>query len=140
MDDNGARLVIADDTDVFVMLLPFKLAGFLGDVPIYMESPLYQRGVIDIDATVENNHSIIPDLLVAHALSGCYTVASYYGSAWLACQKKTVNRSPIAGGGGFDTICTAVCIRCDSCTACRLCRLETQERISDSLLSQQIHL
>ena len=26
--------------------------------------------------------------------------------------------------GRFDTICTAVCDRCDSSTACRLCRLE----------------
>ena len=38
--------------------------------------------------------------------------------------QKTVNRAPIAGAGRFDTICTAVCDRCDSFTACRLCRLE----------------
>ena len=45
-------------------------------------------------------------------------------SAWPACPK-TVNRVLIAGGkGGFDTICTAVCDRCDSSTVCRLCRLE----------------
>ena len=46
---------------------------------IIMESPLHQRGVIDIDATAEKNRSIIPGLLAAHALSGCDTVASYYG-------------------------------------------------------------
>ena len=40
---------------------------------------------------------------------------------WLA---KKVNRAPIAGVGGFDTICTAVCNRSDSSPACRLCRLE----------------
>ena len=79
MDDNGARVVIADDTDVFVLLVHFKHASSLGDGPIYMESPLQQRGVIDIDATVEKNRSIIPGLLAAHALSGCDTVASYYG-------------------------------------------------------------
>ena len=45
-------------------------------------------------------------------------------SAWTACPPKTVNRAPIAGAGGFNTICTAVCNRCDSSTACRLCRLE----------------
>ena len=40
---------------------------------------MHQRGVIDIDVTVEKNRSIIPGLLTAHALSGCDTVASYYG-------------------------------------------------------------
>ena len=44
------------------MLLHSKHAGFLGDGPIYMESPLHQRGVIDIDATVEKNRYIIPGL------------------------------------------------------------------------------
>ena len=79
MDDNGARVIIADETYGFVLLLlHFKHAGLLGDGPIYVESPLYQRGAIDIDATVENNHSIIPGLLAAHALSGCDTNASYY--------------------------------------------------------------
>ena len=38
--------------------------------------------------------------------------------------KKTENRAPIAGAGRFDTICTAVCDRCDRSTACMLCRLE----------------
>ena len=36
------------------------------------------------------------------------------GSAWPAWQKNE----------GFDTICTTVCIDCDSSIACRLCRLE----------------
>ena len=45
-------------------------------------------------------------------------------SAWPA-SPKAENRVPIAGVGRFfDTICTAVCIRCDGSTACRLCRLE----------------
>ncbi|MES9879341.1 MAG: hypothetical protein ABW185_00475, partial [Sedimenticola sp.] len=50
-----------------------------GSSPIYMESPLRQRGVIDIDATVQDNLLVIPGLLAAHALSGCDTVASYFG-------------------------------------------------------------
>ena len=79
VDDNGARAVIANDTNVFVLLLHFKHAGLLGDGPIHMESPLHQRGIIHIDATVEKNRSIIPGLLAAHALSGCDTVASFYG-------------------------------------------------------------
>ena len=39
--------------------------------------------------------------------------------------KKTLNRAHIAGGGGFDTICTSVYQnRCDRSTTCRMCRLE----------------
>ena len=79
MDDNGVRVVIADDTNVFVLILHFKHSDLLGDGPIYMQSPLHQCGIIDIDATVEKNRSIIPGLFAAHALSGCDTVAPYYG-------------------------------------------------------------
>ena len=44
--------------------------------------------------------------------------------------QKTVNRAPIAGAGGFDTICTAVLVCCDSSTTCRLCRLEPSQEVS----------
>ena len=41
--------------------------------------------------------------------------------------QKTVNRGPpLLGAGGFDTICTAVLVCCDSSTTCRLCRLEPE--------------
>ena len=43
-------------------------------------------------------------------------------SAWPACPKK-IGRT-LLGAGGFDTICTAVCVHCDRSTACRLCHLE----------------
>ena len=47
------------------------------------------------------------------------------GSACPACPKNGKSPPPpLLEAGGFDTICTAVCIRCDSSTACRLCRLE----------------
>lgn len=70
---------MADDTDVLVLLMHFKYTGSLGTSPIYMESPIRQRSVLDIDASVQEHTSIIPDLLAAHALSGCDTVASYFG-------------------------------------------------------------
>ena len=41
----------------------------------------------------------------------------YSVSTWPACPKN-------GKSGGFDTICTTVCDRCDSSTACRLCGLE----------------
>ena len=79
MNGNDARVVVADDTDVFVLLLHFKHNGSLGNGPVYMESPLRQRGVIDIDATLQKNTNAVTNLLAAHALSGCDTVASYFG-------------------------------------------------------------
>ena len=74
-----ALVVVADDNDVFSLLLHFRHAGAINAGNVYMESPLKGRAIIDIDATVQQNLSIIPALLVAHALSGCDTVASYYG-------------------------------------------------------------
>lgn len=79
MNNNYARVIVADDTDVFVLLVHFKHAGSLGNEPIYMESPLRQRGVTDIDATVQHNMAVIPGLLPSHDISRCDTVASYFG-------------------------------------------------------------
>ena len=79
MKDDGTRVVIANDTDVLTLLVHFKHTGGLGSGPVYMESPQHQCHVIDIDLTVQKHMSIIPKLLVAHVLSGCDTVTSYFG-------------------------------------------------------------
>ena len=70
---------MSDDADIFAELLHFRYYGAFTAKHVYMESPLRGRAVIDIDATVQNNISIIPGLLAAHVLSGCDSVASYYG-------------------------------------------------------------
>ncbi|KAJ8027560.1 hypothetical protein HOLleu_32732 [Holothuria leucospilota] len=44
-----------------------------------MESPIKSRTVVDIGQTVETNIGIVGDILAAHALTGCDTVACYYG-------------------------------------------------------------
>ena len=44
-----------------------------------MDSPSRGRHVLDINATARLNLSIVPGLLAAHALTGCDTVASFYG-------------------------------------------------------------
>ncbi|PIK44208.1 hypothetical protein BSL78_18950 [Apostichopus japonicus] len=71
-------LVVADDT--FVLLLHFCCQG---DIPasiiVLMVSPIQGRAVIDINATVDQHHELIPDLLAAHGLTGCDTVATYFG-------------------------------------------------------------
>ena len=73
-------LVVADDTGIFVLLLHFCCQG---DIPastsVLMVSTIRGRAVIDINATVGLHRDIIPDLLAAHGLIGCDTVATYFG-------------------------------------------------------------
>ena len=70
-------LVVADDTDIYVLLLHLCCQG---DIPAstsaLMVSPIRGRVVIDINATVDLYRDIIPDLLAAHLLIGCDTVAT----------------------------------------------------------------
>ena len=74
----GAISVIADDTDVFVLLLHhYQNEGFTR--AMFMTSPAQQRSTIDIKATVEKHQAIVPGLLAAHALSGCDTIPTYFG-------------------------------------------------------------
>ena len=81
-------LVVADDTDIFVLLLHFCC---LGDIPastsVLMVSPIRGRAVIDINATVYLHRDIIPDLLAAHGLTGCDTVATYICTSELERQR-----------------------------------------------------
>ena len=44
-----------------------------------MEYPIKERAVIDIRQTVQRNSDIVPDLIAAHALFGCNTVACFHG-------------------------------------------------------------
>ena len=59
--------VICDDTDVFLLLLHYYHQ--------LMEGTTSQRTTTDIAATVKKHANIVPQLLAAHALSGCDTVA-----------------------------------------------------------------
>ena len=77
-EGNKGVSVISDDTDVFALLLHFYVKHKLTGVVI-MESPVKDRITIDIRATANDNKHIIPDLLTAHALSGCDTTACYFG-------------------------------------------------------------
>lgn len=71
-------VVVADDTDVYVLLLYHYQAELL-TVPMKLQSTQSGRAVIDIAATVQSLYNIIPELLPAHALSGCDTVAMFHG-------------------------------------------------------------
>ena len=75
---SGTVLGLADDTDVFILLL-YHYRQENSTCPMITSSPIQQRSVIDIKNTVELHGSIVPDLLAAHALSGCHTVPTYSG-------------------------------------------------------------
>ena len=68
-------LVVADDTDIFVLLLHFCC---LGDIPastsVLMVSPICGRAVIDINATVDLHRDIIPDLLAAEHMDSLVAI------------------------------------------------------------------
>ena len=72
-------LVVADDTDVFVLLCHFV---FNCDITghVMMVSPIRGRTVIDINEGVDKNRAIMGDLSAAHGLAGSDTVATYHGN------------------------------------------------------------
>ena len=71
-------VVVADDTDVYILLLHHYHAESLA-IPMKLQSTQTGRAFIDIAATVQSLKNIIPELLPAHALSGCDTVPMCHG-------------------------------------------------------------
>ena len=78
--EQGAECVsvMADDNDVYILLLHYYNHKKL-NIPMFMESPIHGRQTIDIRATAKEHDKILPNLLAAHGLSGCDTVAPCYG-------------------------------------------------------------
>ena len=70
--------VISDDTDVFVLLVHYYTEKKLTST-LLMEPTSQGRSSVNIGSTVAKHRSIAPQLLSAHALTGCDTVASYFG-------------------------------------------------------------
>ena len=70
--------VVADDTDVFVLLLHYHRMANLKNV-VLMESPIKETTVVGIGKTVQKHSEIVKGILPAHALSGCDPVASHFG-------------------------------------------------------------
>ena len=71
--------VMTDDTDVYILLLHYYNLKEL-NIPMFMESSVHRRQTIDIRATAKEHANILPNLLAAHGLSGCDTVAPCYGT------------------------------------------------------------
>ena len=73
-------VVLAEDTDILLLLCHHQHAGALGSNQIYMTSPCrFAKTCIDIDATVNLHSEIMPHVLQAHGGSGCDTVAKCHG-------------------------------------------------------------
>ncbi len=69
--------VISDDTDVFVLLVHYYADKKLTSA-LVMEPTSQGRSSVNIGSTVAKHQSIALQLLLAHALTGCDTVASYF--------------------------------------------------------------
>ncbi len=70
-----SKITVANDTDVYVLLLHYHHKTTLKDV-VLTESPIKGRTVVDIASTVQKHSDIVEGTLLAHSLSGCDTVAS----------------------------------------------------------------
>ena len=70
--------VFSDDTDVFVLLVHYYTDKKL-TATLIMEPTCQGCSSVNIGSTVAKHRSIAPHLLSAHALTGCDTVASYFG-------------------------------------------------------------
>ena len=66
--------VVADDTNVFVLLLHYYVVLKLS-LLVIIESTAKERAVIDIRKTAQEHINIATDLLSSHATSGCDTMA-----------------------------------------------------------------
>ena len=68
-----------------------------------MEPTSIESQVIEINATVQRHADIIPNLLAAHAISGCDTVASVFGigkpTVITALRKNNISLSSIGNLG-----------------------------------------
>ena len=49
------------------------------DISLTMESPCQGRAIVDIKSTLAKHPLIVKNILPAHVISGCDTVASYFG-------------------------------------------------------------
>ena len=67
--------VISNDTDVLVLLVHYYAEKKLAST-LHMEPTSQGRSSANIGSTVAKHRSIAPQLLSAHALSGCDIVAS----------------------------------------------------------------
>ena len=83
-------LVVADDTDIFVLLLHFCCQGDIpASIAVLMISPIRGRVVIDINAIVDLHRDIIPYQLAAHGLDHWSPYSGNILRHWTGCGTKS---------------------------------------------------
>ena len=82
--------VVADDTDVLIMLLYHYYSQSL-TIPMILLPTKSRRLVIDIKATVSKIGELCLELLPAHALSGCDQTAMHHGIGKMRVWKAVKN-------------------------------------------------
>ena len=70
--------VVSDDTDVFVLVCHFVSKNNISG-NVWIISSVRGRSMISINCSVADNQESITNLLAIHGLTGCDTVAPYYG-------------------------------------------------------------
>jgi len=101
--------VVADDTDVFVMLLYYYKVRQV-TCNLVMIGTSSGRKCVDIKGTVEKHGDIIDHILPAHVLSGCDSISSLWGIGKervlkvLRWGKKTLNKLGSTPGNMYDAM------------------------------------
>ena len=77
-------VVVADDTDVYILLLYHYQAESLNN-PMKLKSAQEVRAYIDVTATVKKVRDLNAELLLAHAQSGCDIVPTCHSIGRARC-------------------------------------------------------
>ena len=83
--------VVSDDTDVLVILahhMYMHTNNMPDAIEVFMESCSGNSSVIDVNKVVEKHSKVMPNILAAHALTGCDTVSSLAGIGKTTVLKK----------------------------------------------------
>ena len=96
--------VVSDDTDVLLILahhLQARTNNLPATVKVTMEACSGRHTVIDLNAIVQQHADVIPNLLAAHALTGCDTTSSManIGKATVFKRLQTFNERLRLGEG-----------------------------------------
>ena len=70
---------------------------------MYMQSTSTERDILDVRETVRSNEDIVHFVVAAHSLSGCNTVASYYGLGKMTVVKRLKHGKKLSLFGQLDS-------------------------------------
>ena len=83
-----------------MLLHHYQMAGL--EVPLTLESPSKEKAILDIKLTQAKHKEIVTNLLPAHAISGCDTVACYLGIGKGRVIKHLKERCDLSAIGNVD--------------------------------------